>query len=181
MKRAVCTWGDGPDVILDLKDDTFVLYETPIHIKSSSMHGHVTKGSMDLTADEALQLAGELEAAAHSAKELDRMCQERDEEIDNQARAFKVFKEIADEYAEYERNDGYTEEELLINSMCESNMRQMSNVPKYVGDPLSEKDLMAILADHPLDTLTCYDCPHRDTCKYVDDLYNVDGDCLATK
>jgi len=139
MKRAACTWGDGPDVILDIKDDIFVLYEPPIHVKSSSMYGHVTKGSMDLTADEALQLAADLEAAANNAKELDRVCQEHDK------------------------------------------MVKIPNVPKYVGAPLSEKELMEILADHPLETLTCYRCLQRDTCKYVDDLYNIDGDCLADK
>jgi len=79
MKKATCTWGDGPDVILDLKDDVFILYEDPIHVRSSSIHGHVTKGSMDLTTDEALVLAGELEAAANNAKELDRVCKEHDE------------------------------------------------------------------------------------------------------
>jgi len=31
------------------------------------------------------------------------------------------------------------------------------------------------------DTLTCKDCPERSTCKYVDDWYNTDGDCLAYK
>jgi len=184
MIDATCTWGDGPDVLLTFKDYIFILYEDPRHSKPPQggyAHGFVTKGSTDLTADEALILAAHLTDAANNAKELDRVCQEHDEEDDNQARALKVFKEIADEYAEYERNDGYTEEELLINSMCESNMRQMANVPKYVDAPLSEKELMEILADHPLDTLTCYECPHRGTCKYVDDLYNTHGDCLATK
>lgn len=121
MKRADCTWGDGPDVLLDLKDDVFILYEKPIHVKSSSVYGHVTKGSMDLTADEALQLAGELEAAAHNAKEMDRMCEEHEEEVDNQAKAFEIFKEIAAEY------DAYAEEEL-INSMCDSNMQKLLNI-----------------------------------------------------
>lgn len=177
MKRAACTWGDGPDVVLDLKDDTFILYENPIHVKSSSIYGHVTKGSMDLTADEALALAAHLEAAANNAKELERTCREHDEEVANRAKAFEIFEEIAYEYDEYLEGE-------LIDSMCEMNrseMQKMTNVPKYVGDPLSEKDLMAILADHPLDTLTCYKCPHRDTCKYVDDLYNTHGDCLAMK
>lgn len=180
MKRVECTWGDGPDVLLDLKDDYFMLYEDPKFNKApqgSPAHGYVTKGSMDLTADEALELAAHLESAANNAKEMDRMCQEHDEEVENQAKAFEIFEEIAYEYFEYE-------EEKLIDEMCEMNrheMQKMPNVLKYVGDPLSEKDLMAVLADHPLDTLTCYDCPNRDTCKYVDDLYNTDGDCLATK
>ena len=30
-------------------------------------------------------------------------------------------------------------------------------------------------------TLTCYNCKQRDTCKYVDDPYNTDGDCLMDK
>ena len=38
--------------------------------------------------------------------------------------------------------------------------------------------------DYPgpdLDTLTCKECPERSTCKFVDDWYNTDGDCLAYK
>jgi hypothetical protein len=30
-------------------------------------------------------------------------------------------------------------------------------------------------------TLTCNDCPERCTCKFVDDWYNTDGDCIAYK
>ena len=165
---------------MDIKDDIFVLYEKPKLILPTGgayLHGYVTKGSTDLTADEALTLAFHLTEAANQAKELDRTCEEHDEEVANQAKAREIFNEIAVEY------DEYVEEEL-IGKMCEMNrskMQQMSNVPKYVGDPLSEKDLMAILADHPLETLTCYRCAQRDTCKYVDDLYNIDGDCLADK
>lgn len=29
--------------------------------------------------------------------------------------------------------------------------------------------------------LTCFDCPLRKECYWVDDLYNTDGDCLALK
>ena len=166
MKRATCTWGDGPDVLLVFEDDHFMLYEDPKYNKppqGSPAHGYVTKGSSDLTADEALQLAADLEAAANNAKELDRTCEEHDEEAANQAKAFEIFKEIAVEYDYYEKR-------------C-----KMPNVPMYIDEPLSEKDLMAILADHPPETLTCYRCAQRDTCKYVDDLYNIDGDCLADK
>ena len=148
MKKATCTWGDGPDVLLSIEDDNFMLYEDPKHNKppqGDPAHGFVTKGSMCLTADEALELAAELEAAANNAKDLDNLCEEHDK---------------------------MEEQGKIV---------QMPNVPKYVGDPLSEKDLLEILADHPLETLTCYECPHRDTCKYVDDLYNIDGDCLALK
>jgi hypothetical protein len=58
---------------------------------------------------------------------------------------------------------------------------KMQKVPKLVGYTLSKKDLEELLVDHPLDTLTCYNCPNRGTCKYVDDLYNINGDCLAIK
>ena len=79
MKKATCTWGDGPDVLLSLEDDWFVLYEDPKHQappRGDYQHGYVTKGSMDLTADEALALAAKLTEAANSAKELDSMCDE---------------------------------------------------------------------------------------------------------
>lgn len=29
--------------------------------------------------------------------------------------------------------------------------------------------------------LTCFDCADKETCKYVFDAFNTDGDCLATK
>ena len=32
-----------------------------------------------------------------------------------------------------------------------------------------------------LEDLTCFDCPSRNDCKYVDDFYNTNGDCLAEK
>lgn len=31
------------------------------------------------------------------------------------------------------------------------------------------------------ESLTCFGCSQRDICKYVDDWYNTDGDCLASK
>ena len=82
MINATCTWGDGPDVMLTFEDYIFVLYEAPKLILPSGgayLHGYVTKGSTDLTADEALQLGGQLINAANNAKELDRMCKEHDE------------------------------------------------------------------------------------------------------
>jgi len=141
MKKATCTWGDGPDVLLSIKDDNFMLYEDPKHNKppqGDPAHGYVTKGSMCLTADEALALSVELRLAAQDANDLNHICEEHDK-------------------------------------------AKAAQVPKLVGSPLSEKDLMEILADHPLETLTCYKCNQRDKCKYVDDLYNTDGDCLAMK
>jgi len=82
MIKATCTWGDGPDVMLTFEDYIFVLYEAPKLVLPSGgayLHGYVTKGSTDLTADQALILAAHLTDAANSAKELDRMCKEHDE------------------------------------------------------------------------------------------------------
>jgi len=69
--KATCTWGDGPDVILTLNDKPFILYEDATDHRHY-IHGVVKKGSTDLTADEALDLAYQLTMAAHSAKQLDR-------------------------------------------------------------------------------------------------------------
>ena len=79
MKKVECTWGDGPDVLLSIENDIFVLYEDPKHQappRGDYQHGYVTKGSMDLTAAEALTLAAHLEAAANQALELERVCDE---------------------------------------------------------------------------------------------------------
>ncbi len=75
MKKATCTWGEGPDVILSLKDDFFILYEDPRHNnppQGDYIHGYVTCGSMNLTSDEALDLASQLSIAANYAKELEK-------------------------------------------------------------------------------------------------------------
>lgn len=70
--KASCTWGDGPDIMLviegeDENDDNnnrFILYEDPKHQlppRADYIHGYVTNGSMDLTANEARILAARLE------------------------------------------------------------------------------------------------------------------------
>jgi len=33
----------------------------------------------------------------------------------------------------------------------------------------------------PFETITCDDCADKDSCEWAYDLYNTDGDCLATK
>ena len=144
MINATCTWGDGPDVMLTFDDYIFVLYEDPKHQApphGDYAYGYVTKGSTDLTADEALILAAHLTDAANNAKELDRMCEEHDK----------------------------------MEAAAKSNIR------KYMNAPLSENEIKEINENYSLETLTCYKCPHRDTCYHVDDLYNIDGDCLTSK
>jgi len=68
---ATCTWGDGPDVMVTLKDKPYILYEDPSD-HDHFMHGVVWEGSFDLTAKEALDLASRLQQAAFAAMELDR-------------------------------------------------------------------------------------------------------------
>ena len=68
--KAECTWGDGPDVLVMLNGTHIMLYEYPKNYERFK-HGEVSQGSLDLTSDEALLLAGELISAANSAKELD--------------------------------------------------------------------------------------------------------------
>ncbi len=76
MIKASCAWGDGPDVIVVLTEHAFVLYESPT--MGNWVHGAVKNGSFDLTADEALNLAQRLIAAASEAKELDRVANSHD-------------------------------------------------------------------------------------------------------
>jgi len=75
MIKASCTWGDGPDVLITLEDKPFILYENPKNDpppRGQWAHGYVSQGSMDLTADEALDLAHQLYASATAAKGLDK-------------------------------------------------------------------------------------------------------------
>jgi hypothetical protein len=75
--KATCTWGCGPDVMLNLDGHPMVLYEDPIH-KDKWVHGAVTKGSLDLTADEAEAFGFQLIEAARQAKALDELCEQHD-------------------------------------------------------------------------------------------------------
>lgn len=73
--RAVCTWGDGPDVLVDLDNTTIALYEAPWSDpppRGRWAHGCISKGSFDLTSEEAEKLGYELIAAAEQSKELDK-------------------------------------------------------------------------------------------------------------
>lgn len=67
--KVTCTWGDGPDVLLSLDGHLMVLHEEP-HDKEAWTHGAVSDGSLDLTVEEAEELAHELIIAARGAREL---------------------------------------------------------------------------------------------------------------
>jgi len=76
--KAICTWGNGPDVLLVLEDDgkgdALMAYEEPYHPKpprGDSVHGFIRKGSLCLTANEAEMLAGQLLSSAKQSRELD--------------------------------------------------------------------------------------------------------------
>ena len=76
-----CTWGDGPDILLSLEGKTLILLEEPQRThppQGSYQHGFVTKGSTDLTADEAFDLGTALISAAYHAKALHKMAEMRD-------------------------------------------------------------------------------------------------------
>ena len=81
MINATCTWGEGPDVLLVLKDHHFVLYENPTF--GGYTHGVVTKGSTDLTVDEAESLAHDLLNAVAQCRELDASAEQANLAMDN--------------------------------------------------------------------------------------------------
>jgi hypothetical protein len=64
-------WGFGPDVILSLEGTILVLGESPDLFKNRFVYGAVTKGGIDLTADQAHELGVALIKAASQAKGLD--------------------------------------------------------------------------------------------------------------
>lgn len=66
MIEAVCTWGYGPDVIVNFKDHGFILYEKPKYERWAN--GCVKNGSCDLTAKEAEELGYKLIEAARQAR-----------------------------------------------------------------------------------------------------------------
>lgn len=75
--KAECTWGFGPDVVLSLDGSELVLSELP-YDKTRWIYGVVSKGSLDLTATQAEELAEQLLLAAKRVRELESMCEEHD-------------------------------------------------------------------------------------------------------
>ncbi len=77
--EATCTWGDGPDVLLVLKNDgkgdALMAYEDPYHHpppRGDCTHGYIRKGSICLTADQAEILGHQLIASAKQARDIDK-------------------------------------------------------------------------------------------------------------
>lgn len=69
--KATCTWGEGPDVIVELDGTSVMLYENPSRFEQG-VHGYVSKGSFDFTAKEAREFARQLIKAADESDEWDR-------------------------------------------------------------------------------------------------------------
>ena len=68
--ESVCTWGEGPDVVLFLEGTPLVLGETPDFDRDRFLYGVITKGEIDLTADQAQELGTQLINACMRIKEL---------------------------------------------------------------------------------------------------------------
>lgn len=68
--KVECTWGDGPDVLITLKNHPMILASDVID-KDKFKHGIVTDAWIDLTQQEARILAHHLLAAAENVKYLE--------------------------------------------------------------------------------------------------------------
>ena len=69
MIKAVCTWGDGPDILVVVKGEPFILYEPP-DCFDRYVYGVVDQGSIELTIQKAEKLANDLLSAAKEARKL---------------------------------------------------------------------------------------------------------------
>jgi len=75
---AVCTWGDGPDMVLSIKGKSVILMEE-VKNKDKWVHGTVSVASLDLTSHEARELSRDLLMAAARAEELEDQCEAHDD------------------------------------------------------------------------------------------------------
>ncbi len=58
-----------------------------------------------------------------------------------------------------------------------------TSIPCHAGGDKNTKVICEVLHvfDPAPESLTCFRCADRAECPFVDDLYNTDGDCLASK
>ncbi len=71
--KATCTWGDGPDVLVNLDGKRLMCYENPDNF-DKAVHGFISEGSFELNAMEAIDLALQMIKAATGALELNNAC-----------------------------------------------------------------------------------------------------------
>ena len=69
--KVLMTWGTGPDVVLSLEGTVLHLNEEPDLSDKNNTNGSVSKGNVNLTADEAYRLGANLMKAANLARELE--------------------------------------------------------------------------------------------------------------
>ena len=79
--KAECTWGDGPDIVMDLDGKPMELLESPGPIGRFT-YGVVSKGLIDLTAEEAEALGVELIGAAREVRQLRQICKDHDAHVE---------------------------------------------------------------------------------------------------
>ena len=75
MIKVSCAWGDGPDVLVSFEDKPFICYEDPKNDpppRGQWVHGYVSKGSFDLTAEEARNFALELLNASKQVDDIEK-------------------------------------------------------------------------------------------------------------
>lgn len=68
---AHCTWGDGPDIILDNNGKSYILYDDP-DMKDKFIHGISHKGSFDLSLQEAIELRNSLNIAIMNVEKIEK-------------------------------------------------------------------------------------------------------------
>lgn len=68
--KASCTWGEAEDVCIELDGTELMLFEPPSKFKRFK-DGIVSKGQIALSANDAIELASQLQAAAITAQELE--------------------------------------------------------------------------------------------------------------
>lgn len=76
--EAVCTWGDGPDILINNDGFPYMLYEDP-SMKERAKHGFSFKGSFDLNLVQAKQLFASLGTAIRQVEELEQTAKDHDD------------------------------------------------------------------------------------------------------
>lgn len=66
--KAECTWELGTDVLLYIDGTLLELEESPDFLHNKCLHGTITQGEINLTADQAVELGNLLINAAKLAK-----------------------------------------------------------------------------------------------------------------
>ena len=82
-----CTWGDGPDMVLSGLNWS-IINDTPTVDLDKWKHGVQKNWSTDLTRDEAVRLIGELQMAVKQVDELEEICKQHDEWVEENGEEF---------------------------------------------------------------------------------------------